>query len=105
MEDINITMDRVNTIWRESDDKESLAQSFGFPTVDNFVLSVNAMYQTGFKDSLEMYAEKFLELNEDDEITDELSEQIMLFALADVVMVSMMMGRERERVEKNDASN
>lgn len=101
MEDINKTMNRVNQIWLKADDKEVIAQSFGFETVEAFVGLVLSMYEGPFQNEIAIYVDRLMK--EDGRSFEEVAKNAMVFAIADVAMVFMMMGRERERLDRNAA--
>lgn len=99
MESIDDTMHRVNLIWQKMDDKETLARSFGFNGVVEFVGSVRLIYEGPFKEELQLYATKMME---DGMALEDVTDKAMLFAISDIVMVAMLMGRERERLERKE---
>jgi len=100
MENIEETMNRINIIWENADDKVPLAESFGF-TGDSFMSTIDFMVEGPYTNSLSKYIQSRLESGAD---LESAAMDAQKMALADYALVMMMLGRERERLERQHAA-
>jgi hypothetical protein len=92
------TIERVNLIWENAEDKQPIATSFGFKTGMSYVLWVWDMQKNYLPDALDKYLALAI-LEGTPRNPESAIEVATIYSLADFGLLMMMLGRERERLE------
>lgn len=92
METIHETIERCQAINDGLQDKEALVRSFGFDDANTYVTWVSAMFGTLAQPNYDGYIEQ-----------GHTQDEAWLLATADMMLWSMVIGRERERAELADS--